>query len=73
MPRSALPDYITMAEPSFVWGDVDGPQAIWSCYDEVVHWKRNLFKIPTGKTDTACVRELALLFNSYMYITYTLY
>ena len=67
-PIAPLPEYTVMADPSFVWGDLDGPTfslQIRSCYAEVVHWKINLFKIPSGKTGAAFFRELSRLFNSY--------
>ena len=67
-PVVPLPEYTVMPDPLFVWGDLDGPTfslQIRSCYAEVVHWKRNLFKIPSGKTGAAFVRELSHLFNSY--------
>ena len=32
-------------------------------YAEIVHWKRNLFKIPSGKAGSAFTRELAWLFR----------
>ena len=64
----SLPDYSSMADPFFVWGSLDGPSfssLIRSCYDEVVHWRRNIFKIPSGKAGTSFVRELARLYKSY--------
>ena len=32
-------------------------------YDEIVQWKRNLFKVPSGKAGKAFVRELSRMFN----------
>ena len=54
--------------PFFKWGNVDGAifkEAIVSAYNEVVHWKRNVFKVPSGKVGKAFVFELAHLFNAY--------
>ena len=34
-------------------------------YDEVVHWRRNSFLLPSGSTGKEFVRELRLLFNAY--------
>ena len=34
-------------------------------YDKVVHWRRNLFKIPSGRQGKAFVQEMASLFQSY--------
>ena len=59
----SLPDYTPMADPSFVWGSFNGPSfsLIRSCYDEVVHRRKNIFKIPSGKTGTSFVGEHACL------------
>ena len=51
-----------------MWGKISGEdftQIINSSYDEVVHWRRNLFKVPSGKSGKAFVGELARLFASY--------
>ena len=34
-------------------------------YDEIVHWKRNLFKVPSGRHGKSFVVELARLFQAY--------
>ena len=42
-----LPAIIPMQSPVFRWGEVEGEEfgrVIEGCYEEVVHWKRNLFK-----------------------------
>ena len=57
-----------MAEPTFLWNDVNGisfSTDIKSCYDEIVHWRRNVFKVPHGKVGISFVRELARLFQAY--------
>ena len=54
-------------EPIFSQGDVDGGTfccALNGVYNEIVHWKRNLFKIPTGKAGTALVQELSRTFRA---------
>ena len=40
-------------------------QLITGCYSEIVHWRRNLFKIPSGKVGEAFTLELARLFLGY--------
>ena len=63
-----LPSFTPMSTSNFQWGDKDGElfaQSIHFCYGEVVHWKRNLFKIPSGKPGKAFVRELTCLFRAY--------
>ena len=63
-----LPPYSTSSEPTSSWGDVDGETfrcALNGTYDEIVHWKRNLFKVPSGKAGTAFVHELSRMFRAY--------
>lgn len=46
------PDEQHMPEPDFLWGERDGVMfcnLIESAYSEVVHWKHNIFMIPSGK------------------------
>ena len=62
----ALPQFREMADPIFVWGSLDGPTCIThicACYDEAVHWKPNLFHLPTGRVGEKFVKELTCLFN----------
>ena len=63
-----LADFCPMAEPTFVWNDVDGvsfSSLVKSCYDVVVHWRRNVFKVPFGKVGASFVREQARLFHAH--------
>ena len=65
---SPLPEFEPLAEPSFTWGVLDGyafSDVTKSCYDEIVHWKRNLFKVPSGKIGNSFVRQLVRLFRSF--------
>ena len=39
--------------------------AIWYWYNQVVHWHRNIFKIPAGKAGKTVVKELTRLFEAY--------
>ena len=57
-----------MADPHFAWGSLDGPSCvslISDCYDEAVHWKPNLFRLPAGRVGERFVKELSRLFNDY--------
>ena len=57
-----------MSTPSFVWGEVDGDSFLHSvacCYDEVIHWRKILFRLPSGKSGRAFVSELCRLFHAY--------
>ena len=63
-----LPCFAQAADPTFVWGSLDGPtcvSAIMKCYHVAVHWKPNLFRVPSGKVGNAFVFELSRLFKSY--------
>ena len=46
-----LPPFSHVHEPTFTWGNQDGSSfadSVTCCYAEVVHWKRDLFKVPPG-------------------------
>ena len=63
-----LPDYEAMSAPNFSWGDLDGRAfctSIDECYSEITRWKRNLFKIPSGKTGKFFTNELTRLLRAY--------
>lgn len=53
---------------NFNWGTLSGQdfcKIINECYEEIVHWKRNLFLIPSGGAGKSFVTELARLFQAY--------
>ena len=57
-----------MSTPSFVWGEVDGEPIFHSgtCYyDEVIHWQKSLFRLPSGKSGRAFVSKLCHIFHAY--------
>ena len=63
-----LPSFLNSSEPTFCWVEFDGKtfsRALNGIYDEIVHWKRNLFKVPSGKAGTTFVRELSRMFRAY--------
>ena len=63
-----LPPFDLMSVPSFVWGEVDGDtlfHSVTCCYDEVIHWRKILFRLPSGKSGRAFVSELRRLFHAY--------
>ena len=61
-----LPPFTPVPEPDFRWGEVgDGRSfacALNRTYDELLQWKRNLFKVPSGKAGKAFVQRM---FNAY--------
>ena len=49
-------------------GDIDGAAFSFKVnkgYEEVVHWKRILFKIPRGRVGTEFVQEISCLLDAY--------
>ena len=65
---SFLPPFNVMCAPNFVWGDVPGESFVHSvtcCYNEVVYWRKVLFRIPQAKCGRAFVAEQARLFRAY--------
>ena len=63
-----LPSFSHVHEPTFTWGNQDGSSfadSVTCCYAEVVRWKRNLFKVPSGKAGASFVKELTCLFKAY--------
>ena len=66
----ALPPAAGLAQANFVWGlgEVSSEQFIPSvrvAYSECVHWRRNIFSVPSGRVGKAFVSELAWLFKAY--------
>lgn len=63
-----LPTFEKIGPPNYRWGNVDGEtitQRINEAYSEIVHWRHNLFKVPSGKAGTQFVEELARLLTTY--------
>ena len=63
-----LPDFRPVADATFSWGSSDSANFINSLndvYDEIVHWKPNLFKVPYGKAGKSFVFELARLYKAF--------
>ena len=65
----ALPPFTPIQEAEFRWGDIEDGRsfacALNRIYAEIVHWKRNLFKVPSGKARKAFTRELSRMFSTY--------
>ena len=52
---------------NFHWGPHEGDEfysIISNVYEEVIHWRRNVFLVPSGSTGKAFVSELARLFQA---------
>jgi len=64
----SLPSYRESSAADFTWGDMNGldfVDAIHCAYCEIVHWRRNVFLVPSGATGKEFVKELTRLFNAY--------
>ena len=58
-----LPNYPESTKPRFSNHDIPGEtfaNLINDLYDEIVTWKKNLFKLPTGNAAKAFIKELSL-------------
>ena len=67
------PNFHPMSEPSFMWGCHDGKtfcKIVDTAYNEAVHWRRNIFKIPSGRIGKQFTKEMARLFKSYARISW---
>jgi len=65
----ALPTFVSANVPNFIWGSsLNGAEfcdRISAAYDQVVHWRNNLFMVPFGKAGTDFVTELSKVFQNY--------
>ena len=64
----SLPSFVTTTLSDFTWRNSLGADlAILfdDLYSKIVHWRPNLFMVPTGSTGKAFVLELALLIQSF--------
>ena len=62
------PPFSKRSECVFLWEDIDGEtfsHTIQCYYDELVHWKKNLFKIPSGRSGKEFIVEMTRLLNAY--------
>ena len=63
-----LPLYTAASDATFTWGVMEGwefSQAVRSAYAEAVHWRRNVFQVPSGGVGKDFVLELTRLYNAY--------
>ena len=63
-----LPSFKSVSRMSSSWGDLSEDEftkAIDSAYAQVVHWRPNLFKVPSGACGKQFVAELTRLFNAF--------
>ena len=63
-----LPSYEPDPLPTTKWHDYTAEQfvnLINSTYDDIIHWKKKLFKLPSGKTIRLFIDELSLWLDHY--------
>ena len=63
-----LPSFTPANAPNCRWGDIEGidfADSIEAAYSEVVHWRRNIFLVPSGSEGKYFVQEMAQLFQGY--------
>ena len=63
-----LPSYRCDNLPTTKWHDYTAEQfvkLINTTYDDIIHWKKNLFKLPNGKASRLFVNELSLWLDYY--------
>ena len=68
LPESGFPDFTPISNSMFCWGDAVGSafsSAVKAAYSEVVHWKRNIFMVPSGAQGKKFTNELSRLFRAY--------
>ena len=60
--------YTTAHDLAFTWGNFSGSEMlaiINNVYDEIVHWRHNLFLVPSGSAGNSFVQELARLLQAF--------
>lgn len=67
-PNCSLPSFRPTLGTDYTWGDLSGQvftSLIDEAYSQVVHWRPNLFKVPSGSSGKRFVAELAHLYEAY--------
>lgn len=60
-----LPSFVSLQPPTIRWGEVEGEVSVCDIQEEIVHWKRNLFKVPSGRAGKSFIRERTRMFRAY--------
>ena len=63
-----LPPPDAPSPPMFTWGKLDATsftQSLEAAYNEVTHWRKNLFSVPFGNAGKKFVVELSRLFRAF--------
>ena len=68
LPSHQLPPFTPAESAHFTWGMLKGEEVISTVgriYEEAVHWKRNIFSVPSGPAGKKFVLEMARLFQAF--------
>ena len=69
IPNADIPAYVPDIEfPNKNWKNFSGKEfaeLITKTYDEVIHWRKNLFKVPSGKAGKDFITELTSWLNHF--------
>ena len=60
----ALPSFTSSILSDFIWRNSSSAELVVlfdDLYSKIVHWRPNLFRVPTGSTGRAFIAELAHL------------
>ncbi len=63
-----LPTFSPASRPHFSWGPLEGSDFVHvvdCAYAEAVHWRRNVFLVPSGKSGNEFVRETTRLLRAF--------
>ena len=63
----SLPSFRPALGADYTWGELSGQvftNLIEEAYSQIVHWRLNLFKVPTGSSGKQFVAELACLYEA---------
>ena len=58
----------TCSQPYFQWGQLDGQtfsQMIDTAYIDTIHWKRNIFLLPSGAPGKSFIQEITRLLQAF--------
>ena len=63
-----LPSFEPLSDSDYQWNDLTGSEfsnAINDAYNQIVYWKPNLFRVPSGSSGKKFVNELARFFQAF--------
>ena len=58
----------TCSQPDFQWGQLDGQtfcEMIDTAYNDIIHWKRNIFLLPSGASGKSFIQEITRLLQAF--------